>query len=213
MRNSSWYRTLLPMLTTALLMAPGALRAQSDLPPGTGFEGVPRIGIGYVTNAPNIFAGASVYGLTGILGGLGLYVDTKISTSSPADEVDFVTEWTAAEIENDYEDQIFREDGFEWWSVNAAILRPISPELMLYVGAGYTDEKVYRRYNDPSDELGEDVGTFGYYWVEDPDASGGKVNFLGGAFFRMTRHVALQFGLESEPGGFTVGGSYSFRLP
>ncbi len=194
-----------------ILMLGGAAgaAAQSDLDPDEGFGNLPRVGLGYVVNAPNIFTGVALYGVADILGGLGLYVDAKFTLQTPADESDFFSDLTITEVEATG-GQTFHGNGFGWWSVNGAVVRPISPELMLYLGAGYTQEDVYRRYNDELDILGLD--TLGWYWVRDEQVSGGRVNLLGGAFFRMTDHVSLQFGGETAPGGATVGFSYSFPL-
>ena len=195
------------ILLTLMLwaVAPPAVAQRPEV--SGGFEELPRIGVGYVTNAPNMFLGGSAHFVADFAGGLGLYVDYKRSTSSPRDESDFIDSLTVADVENlPGHEQDFEEDA--WWSVNGALVRPISRELMLYVGAGYTNEDVYWRYN--SDD--PDLGSFGRYWVADEEASGGRVNFLGGAFLRMSRRISLQFGLETEPSGFTVGGSYSLPL-
>lgn len=197
-----------PAIAMALMASSQAVPAAGqEAPLVGGFEELPRIGFGYVTNAPNMFLGASAYFVADRLGGLGLYVDYKRSTSSPRDEPDFIDSLTVADVEGDPEHELNFDEGV-WWSVNAALIRPISPELMLYLGAGYTNEEVYLRYNttDP------DVGSFGRYWIADEEASGGRVNVLGGAFLRIGARIALQFGLELAPNGFTVGGSYSLPL-
>lgn len=182
---------------------------QSNLGANEGFGDRPRIGIGYVSNAPNMFAGGSAYFLGNLFGGLGFYVDGKVSTSSPSEEPDFLETMTAAEAE-ETEGQFWDRDGYDWWSVNAALMRPITPELMIYLGAGLTQQEAYQRYRDPADVL--ELGTGGWYWVRDEELSGGLVNYVGGAFFRMSQHLALQFGLESAPRGITVGGSLSMPL-
>lgn len=193
------------MLSLWALAVPGAAQ---EIPRSGGFDELPRIGVGYVTNAPNMFLGASAYYVADYLGGLGVYVDFKMSTSSPGNASDFIDSLTVAEVEGlPGHERAFDEKA--WWSVNGALVRPISPELMLYLGAGYTHEGVYYRYNSNDAEL----GTFGRYWIADEEASGGSVNVLGGAFLRMGRRIALQFGVEMQPRGFTVGGSYSFPIP
>jgi hypothetical protein len=174
-----------------------------------GFRDLPRLGIGYVVNAPNVFTGVALYGVSDIFGGLGLYVDAKFNLDKIEDESDFFPDLSVADVEL-AGGQDLRNDDFGWWSVNAALMRPISSELMLYAGAGYTHEDVYLRYNDPLDVL--QLNTQGWYWIRDDAASGGHINLLAGAFFRMGNRVALQFGLESQPAGATVGFSYSFPL-
>ncbi|HUG40649.1 MAG TPA: hypothetical protein VMM12_09195 [Longimicrobiales bacterium] len=192
------------MLMLSALAVPGV--AQGTVRP-VGFDELPRIGVGYVTNAPNMFLGGSAYFVADYRGGLGLYVDFKRSTSTPRTESDFIDSLTVSEVDDLGHERDF--DDFAWWSVNGALVRPISPELMLYLGAGYTHEEVYYRYrsDDP------DLGSFGRYWIADEEGSGGRLNVLGGAFLRVSRRIALQFGIELQPNGFTVGGSYSLPIP
>lgn len=191
--------TLMPLAAAVPALAQGPPRS-------AGFDALPRIGVGYVTNAPNMFLGGSAYFVADYRGGLGLYVDYKRSTSSPRSDPDFIDSLTVARADDLGHERDF--DEFGWWSVNGALVRPISPELMLYLGAGFTHEDVYYRYrsDDP------DLGSFGRYWIADDAASGGRLNVMGGAFLRMTRRVALQFGLELEPRGFAIGGSYSLPI-
>lgn len=199
-------------LATMLLVVGGAtgpLVGQSDLPPGSSLEDLPRLGIGYVTNAPDILTGVSAYWTGSLLGGLGLYIDVKGNLSTPADEPGFIEELTMAEVEAT-PGQRLQRDQSAWLSVNAALLRPLSPELMVYLGAGYGHENLYSRFMDSAELVEGDH--FGLYWVKDEEVSGGKVNFLGGAFFRLGSRLALQFGVESEPFGGTLGLSYSTSL-
>ena len=199
-------RTVLGGLALTLAVS-GPAVAQSDLAPTEGFGNMPRLGIGYVTNSPEMFSGVGGYVVLDVLGGLGLYVDGKLGLNSPAGEVDYVDSLTVRDVDGAPGMNLELEES-GWWSVNAAVLRPISPELMLYLGGGYAYDTRFRRYRDASMEL----GTFGYYWVRDEEASGGRLNVLGGAFFRMSESLALQFGAEMEPPGFTVGLSYSLSL-
>lgn len=194
-------------VVAALTVAPAA--AQNRIAPGQGFENLPRLGIGYVANAPQILTGASAYTVVDVFGGLGLYVDAKLNLETPEDERDFVDDLTVRQVEA-FPGQEADRDERSWWSVNAALIRPLSPEFMVYLGAGYAYEGVYWRYRDLNGVL--DIGTFGWYWVQDDRDSGYRVNFLAGMFFRMSERVAFQFGLESVPSGVTVGGSYSFPL-
>ncbi|HEX6940032.1 MAG TPA: hypothetical protein VF158_11525 [Longimicrobiales bacterium] len=96
-----------------------------------------------------------------------------------------------------------------WYNVNVAFLRPVTPALTLYAGAGYAMRKRYSMYEnlEPEDEL----GFGGIIWAERATAEGTFVNLLGGAFFHLSDRVSAQFGAERYPRGFTVGLSY--RLP
>lgn len=195
---------LIGAVLAALVAGPAA--AQQPLDPGEGFEQMPRVGIGYVANAPNIFAGAVAYVVLDVFGGLGLYVDGKLKLDDPSDREDFIDTLSVTQV-SVFPGQREFDDGFGWWSVNVGVVRPISPELMIYAGAGYTEESVYIRYVDDPNIL--DIGVGGRYWVQDLQQSGEHLNLLAGLFFRMTEHVALQFGVETQPQGVSVGGSYS----
>lgn len=194
------------LLLLALTVVPlAAQRAHS--PPGTGFQSGPRVGIGYVVNAPSMFLGFNGYALTGQLGGLGIYVDAKLDFDSPRDEPGFTDAWTARFVEDEIGDQFFREED-EWRSLNVALIRPLSPDLMVYAGAGLAERNRYWEYVDQTRER----GLFGYYWVRNEDESTSFVNVLGGLFFRIAPQFALQVGVESMPRGATVGASYSLPL-
>lgn len=167
----------------------------------------PRVGIGYVVNAPNQYVGASAHVLTRALGGLGLYVDGKFTVPSARDKDNFQEEWTAQYVDDNFGDIPFTTDE-QHRSFNAALMRPVTPELILYAGAGLTERAAFVEYRDETGER----GNLGFYWVEDPDQKATGLNVLGGAFFRIGRNVALQFGAEAEPRGLTIGASYSIPL-
>lgn len=166
-----------------------------------------RVGLGYVVNAPNQYVGLSGHFLTGALGGLGLYLDGKIDRPSEESRDNFQPQWTAEHVDDTFGDQFVGRNE-EYVSFNAALMRPITPELIAYLGAGLSDRRAYVEYYD----LGQERGTSGFYWVEDTDAQATGVNVLGGAFFRISRNVFLQFGVEAIPRGATVGASYSLPL-
>lgn len=193
----------------AAMLATGPAAAQTDLAPDEGFGARPRIGVGVVTNAPALVLGGSAFAVLDAFGGLGLYVDARRSLESPGRNGDFVDSLSVSDVDG-MPGQRFQRDDQAWWSINAAVVRPVSPELMIYVGAGYVWEDLYRRYQNTDPDV--DLGTLGWYWVHDDEGSAARVNYLAGALFRMTPHIALQFGLESAPPGFTVGGVYSFSL-
>ena len=104
------------------------------------------------------------------------------------------------QAETTFGDQCFQEKS-DWLSINFALVYAVSGELALYGGAGYTRETNYREYFDNSQTRGE----LGFYWISDPDASGNRVNVLGGVFMRMGPHVLLQMGVEAQPKGVTIG--------
>lgn len=185
------------LVAAALLAGPAAVDAQWG----------PRAGVGYVVNAPNQYVGVSAHVLTGAMGGLGLYVDGKVRRPSVRDRENFDPEITAQYVDDNFGDLPFGSRS-EYVSFNGALLRPITPELMMYAGAGISERREYVEYLDEQRELGNS----GFYWVEDTDAAGQGVNVIAGAFFRIARSVSLQFGIETQPRGATVGASYSFPL-
>lgn len=178
-----------------LLLLSGPLRAQER----AGSAG-PVFGFGYVANAPELFAGGAAYLVLPVLGGLGLYVDAKFDTSARSGEDSFEPGLTARQVDDEIGDE-YQDDDASWRTFDAALVRPITPSLMLYAGAGYAEESAYRQYRDETQTRG--IG--GLYWVESPDEDRTTVNLLAGMFLRMTHRLNAQFGVESAPRGFTVG--------
>lgn len=193
----------LSLALAAALLGAAPAAAQIGVPASRAMSFEPRFGVGYVANMPNQFAGVSAHFISDFMGGLGVYVDAKFDVSSPEDEEGYEPDLTAAEVEDQFADQLFHTEG-SWRSVNVAIMRPLAPQFVVYAGAGIADGKQYGEYIDTEGERGVE----GFYWVRDEEASGTEVNFLGGAMFQLTRNVAFQVGLESQPRGFSVGASY-----
>jgi hypothetical protein len=180
----------------ALLTTAGSVAGQAT------FRSRTHPGLGFTVNAPTQILGFNVLAFGPAFAGWGGYADAKFTRESPKNEDGFVTDITVAQAEG-FDDQHMASES-EWTTVNAAVVRVVSDALALYGGAGYSKEKAYRRYFDETSTR----GLFGTYWIEDPDASGARVNVLGGAFFRATQSFVLQFGFEAQPRGFTVGASY-----
>jgi hypothetical protein len=135
-----------------------------------------------------------------VLGGLGVYVDGKLDTSPPSDHPGFESDLTAQQVDDEIGDE-FQGDESSWRSFNVALVRPVTPSLMVYAGAGYARESAYRQYYDESLTRGQG----GLYWVESPAEDESTVNVLVGMFLRMTSHINAQFGVENAPRGVTVG--------
>lgn len=189
--------THISILLAGLLLLPTEIDAQAD----------PRIGIGFVGNFVEQPVGVSVHAVSGWLGGIGLYVDGKIAASTPRDRANFDPQMTAREVEDQVGDQFFSDDRV-YRSLNSAVMVPITPELMVYAGAGFTSRETYVEYFDPSLERGQG----GFYWVEDPEADTSGLNLLAGGIFRISSRVALHLGVEGAPRGATVGASYAVPL-
>lgn len=185
-----------PWVWTVLLVAAAQPAAAQERAGSAG----PVFGFGYVANAPELFAGGAAWMVLPVFGGLGLYVDAKFDTTSPADDEAFDPDLTAQDVDAEIGDD-FQDDDTSWRSFNAAIVRPVTPALMLYAGAGYAKEAAYRQYRDETGTR----GLAGLYWVESPPDDRTTVNVLAGMFLRLTRRLNAQFGVESAPRGFSVG--------
>jgi hypothetical protein len=197
----------LAVAAAALLLTALPATAQIGVPGSRTRAFQPRIGVGYVANIPNQFVGVSAHVLTDMFGGVGLYVDAKFDTEGPEDDEGFIDSLTAAEVDENFNDQFFSEDGV-WTSFNVALMKSLGPQFVVYAGAGWADAKQYTEYLDSDRDLGES----GFYWVRDEERSGGEVNVMGGAMFQLTSNFAFQVGGESAPRGFTVGATYLIPL-
>lgn len=194
---------LLVLAAAAGAAAPGHAAAQVGVPARRALEFQPRIGVGFTANLPDQLVGGSVHYMTGLFGGTGLYADFKLDMESPEDEDGFIDNITPEEVEETRNDRLFDLQA-STTTVNLALMKALSPQFTVYGGAGYSDVKEYRQYWDEEQE----IGFAGYYWVKDEEASGPKVNVLGGAFFQLGESFAIQMGAESQPAGFTLGVSY-----
>src|SRR5690606_14195508 len=101
-------------------------------------------------------------------------------------------------------DDFLMEQESEWKTLNAGVVRVMTPALALYVGGGVSKEDAMRRYFDSNNVR----GVSGTYWIDDPGGSGTRVNVMGGAWFRILPSFLVQFGAEAAPRGATVGVSY-----
>lgn len=172
----------------------GSARAQAHLQP--------VIGVGYVANAPEELAGAMIWGLIPGLGGWGLYVDAKLDTSPESNRSNFLG------VTPELVDSLFPEDGRlnardSWRGFNVAVVRPLTPQFAVYVGAGYAEWTRYYEFFDPDGQR----GLHGFYWGESPNESGSTTNFLAGAILSAGKWIRFHFGGETRPGGLTVGAS------
>lgn len=164
-------------------------------------------GIGYVANAPQLLAGAGAYATFPLLGGLGFYLDAKFDVNGPSREDNFESALTALEVEDQIPGVALVGSEDSWRSFNIAVVRPLTPAFMVYLGAGYATRTRYHEYRDPKGER----GLLGLLWAEAPHEESSTVNGLFGGFLRLGRPLDFQFGFETAPRGFTVGGS--LRLP
>ena len=173
-----------------------------------------HFGIGYVANAPDALLGGALYLVVPkfgpITGGIGLYVDAKFDVDDPTDGRGFNSSVTVKDILNDpdRERAEFIRSETTAYSVNLAVVRPITPFLMAYAGGGMARRTQYELYNVTQDDP---VGVGGIVWAENPEAEDTLVNLMAGILMRMTPSVTAHFGFETQPKGLTAG--LSLRLP
>ncbi|MCJ7627916.1 MAG: hypothetical protein MUO50_05955 [Longimicrobiales bacterium] len=164
-----------------------------------------QFGIGYVANAPDLLAGVGAYVLFPAMGGIGVYVDAKFDTGNPSGDLAFQPGLTPDEVEGEMQGSSFIKREGSWRSFNVGLVRPLSPFLFAYGGAGYAKGSYYRLYEVVVEGIGRAL------WVEAPDDEESRVNLMAGVFLRLTATISTQFGFETQPGGVTAGAS--LRLP
>jgi hypothetical protein len=162
-----------------------------------------QAGAGYVINGPEQLIGGSAHALWDMWGGIGLYLDGKRYLETFVDERTFTTDFDFQAARDEFGDDLLLEE-FEWTSFNAAVMRPISDQVIIYAGAGQSRRRAFGEFFDEEEER----GAGGFYWVEDPERNDSRLNLLGGMFFQIMPRLSIHFGAESAPTGLTVGASY-----
>jgi len=167
-----------------------------------------HFGLGFVANAPNQMVGVGGYVLLPHLGGIGLYVDGKGDIDSPAEDRAFEKDLTVAEVVTDprYAGTRYLKKETSWRrSFNVALVRPLTPFLMVYGGTGYAQGERFALYDVPQGEVGRAL------WLRDPEADEDRLNMMFGFILRIHPMASSQVGIETQPRGVTVG--LSLRLP
>lgn len=190
-------------LLLGLAIGAGSVSGQGD---GSGLDR-PHFGIGYVANAPRLMAGGGAYVVTPYFGGIGIYLDAKFDVEDPSSDIAFVKGITADDVVNEVEGAEFIRRESSYRSFNAALLKPVTPYLMVYAGGGLTQRFRFHFYEAP----GSDLGVSGIFWVKAPAEDDTLGNFMTGVFMRVGSFISTQVGIETEPRGFTAG--VSLRLP
>lgn len=185
--------------------APG--RAQEPSQPQRQFQNTNYWQLGYAVNAPSQLLGLNTAFFGPALAGWGLYLDVKSTTENREDDPSFEPGLTPTEVEQQNPEHNILRFESEWRSVNGAVVRTLTEGLAVYAGAGYSQEQVFWQYFDPARVAGD----FGFYWVENAEESGGRLNLLGGLIIRGGAGLTFHFGGESRPQGFTAG--LSLALP
>lgn len=152
--------------------------------------------IGYSTKPPQQLLGGGVAALLTSSRRWGFVADGRISTDRPQsrfirDAVEAGTWFSGSERD-------------VWANVNAALLRAVSSDLSLYLGAGASWQVTrYRQYERWVEGQPVDM-----YWVESGSSQEVKGNLVVGGLFRVGSRLATQFGWQTAPEGFTVGGYF-----
>lgn len=194
-------------LAAALLCAlPIGVEPASGQASGSGLDR-PHFGIGYAANAPNLMAGGGAYVVTRYLGGIGLYLDAKFDVEDPSGDIAFEDGLTADDVLDQVEGADFIKRESSYRSFNAALIRPVTPYLLVYVGGGLVQRTRFHWYEAPE----SDLGLSGVFWVRAPAEDDTMGNFMLGIFMRVSSFLSTQVGLESGPRGFTIG--VSLRPP
>jgi hypothetical protein len=155
--------------------------------------------LGFSANPPQQLMGAGAVVISPALRGWGLYVDGKFTYDSPRSR-EFISGRTPADADAD--GHVPGRDESAWTTLNVGVVRPLSSELALYVTGGVAWRTVYSHYFDDVDQ---ELGREGFYWVEDDDLSETLATVSAGALFRMGRRLAVQFGGQTAPAGVNVG--------
>ena len=190
-------------LLCGLAMGTGSVAGQAS---GSGLDR-PHFGIGYAANAPNLMAGGGAYVVTPYFGGIGVYLDAKFDVEDPSGELTFEKGLTAEDVVNEIEGAEFIRRESSYRSFNAALLKPLTPYLILYAGGGLVQRFRFHLYEAPE----SDLGVSGIFWVKAPAEDDTMGNFMLGVFMRVSSFLSTQVGIETEPRGFTVG--VSLRPP
>jgi hypothetical protein len=192
---------------TAVRLALACGLALAGAAPAAGqFPDRMQFGLGYAGNAPDAMGGVSAYAIWPKFGGLGIYVDTKWDIDSPEKDRAFDPTRTKTTVESELTGAQFLNSEDSFRTFNIALLRPMSPSLMLYAGGGLARAKAYYLYNVPAQGDIDDA-----LLVAAPDQDEDRVNLMAGMILRLSPVLSSQFGFESEPSGVTIG--VSFRLP
>ena len=154
---------------------------------------------GYTTNIPTQFLGFSVFSSNPKK--IGLYIDMKGPFAFRSDSDNFYDNISVNKAENIFGDDKTSTDD-DWLTMNLGITKTIMDNILMYVGAGYSDHTEYNQYYDEYEILGSN----GKYWIEKKVDS--RVNFFGGCMIVLSNKVILQFGVSSFPKSLILGFGY-----
>ena len=159
----------------------------------------PRYLIGYVVNGPEQLLGGGVAWLPTFLNGWGVHATVKTDIDSPANEEGYLEDVSAEEAIEFGDVRRFLEASYT--SVNVAVVRAISADLLVYAGGGVAFQTVYGEFFDDTATRSNS----GHYWAKYENEGGTLPTLTGGLFFRLNPLIIVQFGAESLPTGMVVG--------
>lgn len=197
---------ILSAFAAVFLLGGGASGVQAQLGTSSGMPDLRDtgyLGVGYAVNIPKVRTGASVFYHMPSLG-FGLLATGRISMNSPEGDHNF-EDWTVDEVEN-FDNQIPIQNRAVYQMATAGVFRPVGRSVALYVSGGYTWKQTYIEFDDLSDER----GAFGYYWIENEDAKDSGVNLSAGALVQAGRHFFFQGGIDTFPRGLSFGAYLAF---
>lgn len=191
------------LLLAGLLACPAAARAEGAGPePPSAAKARWSVAVGAALSVPNLHGGALAAAVSPR--GHGFFADVKFALSRPAgSEYPLAFSSVAsAEARGDTLREIFAE----WTTIDLAYARLVplplgSGPAFLYAGIGWAQRQERRRYEDAQVQLD--------YWVSHPEATAHFLNLLAGVVLPLASvdrfELAVQLGLETAPGGVTLG--------
>ena len=202
--SSRWLLLLLLGGTAALHS-----QAQAQVPPDAPYDmrTESHIGIGYIANLPNVSTGLTFFHMLG--GGWGYFVDVKHTLDSQEDEAHFMPD-----VEPDTlggRQREFNEEK-EYTAGSVGVVWAFHPEVAVYAGAGYSERRAFRGFQDLSEPEDERIGDErGHYWVRDDETSRNGMNATGGLVFQAGSSLFVRAGGELFPAGANL--AVMFTLP
>jgi hypothetical protein len=190
-------RTVLLVLSAMMLL--GWSAGSGEAQEGVGLQEGPQWLVGFTAKPPQQLLGGGIAAILSPSGRWGFLADGRVSTDGPQSRflrpgVEAGTWPSGARKET-------------WANVNTALLRTMTPELALYLGGGLS----WRIASFAQYERWEENQPVDMYWVETEGTGELQGNLVVGGLFRMASRIVLQFGWQTAPGGFTVGGYFRVR--
>jgi hypothetical protein len=177
--------------------APGAAQPSIDFSQGSG----PLFG--FTVKPPQQVLGLGATWSPPALRGWGVLADVRFATDRP-DSNEIRRDWTRSDALGAGHE--FVRSQISWNSSSVALVRGITREMAVFAGAGLSRSSAYSQFLFDTEE-GE-VLEIEIYFIEEPERAEDRVNWVGGALYRMGSRLAVQVGIQSEPFGFVVGGYF-----